>query len=78
MKLSNGQIIDLGKVDNGTLIKEEKILHNKFKLSTQSTLSNLHKNKFENCFENEINLFNDWQKVVIEIKTREIKGKFKK
>lgn len=78
MKLSNGQIVDLKKVDNGTLIKEEKILHNKFKLSTQSTLSNLHKNKFENCFENEINLFNDWQNVVIEIRTREIKGKLKK
>lgn len=78
MKLSNGQIIDLRKVDNGTLIKEEKILHNKFKSSIQSTLSNLHKDRFVNCFENEINVFNDWQNIVVEIKTREIKGKLKK
>ena len=79
MILSNGQHVELKSIDDGTLIKEERVFFNMYKNSTVSTMSSLHKPKYQLAFENEIKVFNNWQNLVLEISKREkIKGKIKR
>ncbi len=79
MILSNGQHVELKSIDDGTLIKEERVFFNMYKNSTVSTMSSLNKPKYQSAFENEIKTFNNWQNLVSEISKREkIKGKIKR
>ncbi len=79
MILSNGQHVELKSIDDGTLIKEERVFFNMYKNSMVSTMSFLNKPKYQSAFENEIKVFNNWQNLVSEISKREkIKGKIKR
>jgi len=79
MILSNGRHVELKSIDDGTLIKEERVFFNMYKNSTVSTMSFLNKPKYQSAFENEIKMFNRWQNLVSEISKREkIKGKIKR
>lgn len=71
MILSTGQSVELKQIDDGLLIKEEKIFHNQYKNSTQSTLSARNDSKFFNALENEIKIFNRWQDLVEELSKRD-------
>jgi len=61
MILSNGQHVELKSLDDGELIKEERIFFNMYKnstASTASTLNSLTKPKYVSAYENEIEMFN--------------------
>lgn len=79
MILSNGQHVELKSLDDGILIKEERTFFNMYKNSTVSSLSSLNKPKYVSAYENEIEMFNQWQNLALEISRREkIKGKFRR
>ena len=71
MILSTGQCVELKQIDDGQLVREEKIFHNQYKNSTQSTLSARNDSKFYTALENEINIFNRWQDLVEEMSKRD-------
>ena len=71
MILSNGQQVDLKQIDDGLLVKEEKIMRNQYKNSTQSTLSARNDSKFYTALENEISTFNRWQDLLEEMSKRD-------
>jgi len=71
MILSNGQQVDVKQIDDGLLVKEEKVLHNQYKNSTQSTLSARNNTKFYTALENEIKIFNRWQDLLEEMSKRD-------
>ena len=71
MVLSSGQCVELKQIDDGLLVKEEKILRNQYKNSTQSTLSARNDSKFYTALENEIKVFNHWQELVEEMSKRD-------
>lgn len=71
MILSTGQCVDLKQIDDGQLVREEKIFRNQYKNSTQSTLSARNDSKFYTALEKEIEVFNRWQDLIEEMSKRD-------
>jgi len=77
MVLSTGQCVDLKQIDDGTLVKEEKVARNQYKNSTKSTLSARNDSKFSQALENEIKVFNQWQNLLEELSKRDKSKRYK-